>query len=252
MRPIDSHAHIDDKSFDADRDKVLERIHDNMEFVVNVGCDMESSRHSVEYARAYKYFYATVGIHPIDIEKYNSDAEKELEELAGYSKVLAIGEIGLDYHWMTQSKEMQIDGFQRQMKLAEKLGKPVVIHSRDAMEDTIQVLNKFTNVGGILHCYPWTYDVAKKFLDRFYLGIGGVLTFKNSKKLVETVKNVPLDRLILETDCPYMSPEPLRGTRNEPCNVEYVARKIADIKNISYDEVIETTNINTKKAYHMD
>lgn len=251
MKLIDSHAHLDNEQFDEDRAEVLERIKDKLEFAVNIGYDIHSSKRSVDYANKYNFIYAVIGVHPIDIEGYSDEVEKELEELAKNEKVLAIGEIGLDYHWMTQPKEVQQKFFRKQMELARRVGKPVVIHSRDAMEDTLMILKEFPDVGGIFHCYPGSVESAKEVIDRYYLGIGGVLTFKNAKKLVEVVKDIPMDRLILETDCPYMAPTPNRGKRNEPIYVQYVAEKIAEIKGISFDEVAKATNENTKKAYNM-
>ena len=252
MKLIDSHAHMDSKQFDEDRDDVFNRIKENMDFVVNIGYNLESSRKGVEYSKRYDFIYAVVGIHPDDIEGYNDEWEAQLEELTKDEKVLAVGEIGLDYHWMTRPKEEQQDIFRRQMRLAERCGKPVVIHSREAMEDTVNILKEFPDVKGIFHCYPGSVETALQVMDNYYLGIGGVLTFKNAKKLVEVVEKVPLDRLILETDCPYMAPTPFRGKRNEPVYVEYVARKIAEIKGITYEEVAEATNRNTRKAYGME
>lgn len=252
MKLIDSHAHLNNEAFDEDRKELFDRIKENMDFVVNIGYDLESSEISVEYANKYDFIYATVGFHPDEIGGYNEVAEKKLEELAKNKKVVAIGEIGLDYHWMTFPKEKQQEIFRRQLELAKKLNKPVVIHSREAMEDTLNILREYPEVKGIFHCYPGSVESAKEVIDRFYLGIGGVLTFKNAKKLVEVVENIPLDRLILETDCPYMAPTPFRGKRNEPMYVEYVAKKIAEIKNISYEEVVKATNENTKKAYRLD
>lgn len=251
MKLIDSHAHLDNAQFDEDRAEVLKRVEENLEFAVNIGYDIHSSRRSVDYAHKYDFIYAVVGVHPIDIEGYSDEVEKELEELAKDEKVLAIGEIGLDYHWMTQPKEVQQKFFRRQMELARRVKKPVVIHSRDAMEDTLKILKEFPDVGGIFHCYPGSYESAKEVTDRYYLGIGGVLTFKNAKTLVKVVENIPLDRLVLETDCPYMAPTPHRGKRNEPMYVEYVAQKLAEIKGVSYEEVAKITSENTKKAYGM-
>lgn len=252
MKLIDSHAHMDSKQFDEDRDEIFNKIKENMDFVVNIGYDLESSKRGVEYSKKYDFIYAVVGIHPDDIEGYNDEWETQLEELAKNEKVLAIGEIGLDYHWMTRPKEEQQNIFRRQMRLAERCGKPVVIHSREAMEDTVNILKEFPNVKGIFHCYPGSVETALQVMDNYYLGIGGVLTFKNAKKLVEVVEKIPLDKLILETDCPYMAPTPFRGKRNEPIYVEYVARKIAEIKGITYEEVAEATNRNTRKAYGME
>ena len=240
MKLIDSHAHLDNEQFNEDREEVLNRIKENLDFAVNIGYDLASSKKSVEFAKNYDFIYAVVGVHPDDIGEYSDEVERELEKLAQEDKVLAIGEIGLDYHWMTFPKEQQQEVFRKQMKLAQRVGKPVAIHSREAMEDTLKILKEFPDVKGIFHCYPGSVET------------GGVLTFKNAKKLVEVVENIPLDKLIIETDCPYMAPTPYRGKRNEPVYVEYVARKIAEIKGISYEEVVEVTNRNTRKAYEME
>ena len=251
MKIIDSHVHLNSERFDEDRDEVLKRIEENLDFVVNIGYDLESSEISVDYANKYSFVYATIGFHPDEIEGYSDEAEKKLEELAKNKKVLAIGEIGLDYHWMTRPKEEQWEIFRRQLRLARKLNKPVVIHTREAMEDTINILNEFPDITGILHCYPGSVETAKRMIDRFYLGIGGVLTFKNARKLVDVVTDIPIEKLVIETDCPYMAPTPYRGQRNEPIYTEEVAKKIAELKNISYDEVVRITNENTRKAYRM-
>lgn len=249
MKIIDSHVHLNDPAFDEDREEVLKRIEDEMDFVVNIGYDLKSSKISLEYAKKYPFIYATVGLHPAEEEEYTEALEQELEAMAKEEKVLAIGEIGLDYHWMTKGKEEQKDIFRKQLALAGKTGKPVVIHTREAMEDTVTILKEFPKVTGILHCYPGSVETAKQMIDRFYLGIGGVLTFKNARKLVEVVEEIPLEYLVLETDCPYMAPVPYRGKRNEPVFTKEVALKIAELKGISYEEVVRVTNENTRKAY---
>lgn len=249
MRLVDTHCHLDNEKFDEDRLEVIERIKENLEFCVNIGYDLASSKKSLELAKKYDFIYAVIGIHPIDIAGYSHEVEKELELLGKESKVVAIGEIGLDYHWMTEPKEVQQDRFKKQLELAKRLNKPVVIHTRDAMEDTVNILKEYPDVTGVLHCYPGSLETAKQLVDRFYLGIGGTLTFKNAKKTVEVVKDIPLDRIVIETDCPYLTPEPFRGKRNEPIYVEYVAKKIAEIKGISVEEVTRVTTENAKKLY---
>ena len=251
MKIIDSHVHLNNEQFDEDREEVFKRIKENLEFVVNIGYDLESSEIGVEYSNKYDFIYCTVGYHPDEIEGYSEENEKKLEELTKNPKVLAIGEIGLDYHWMTRPKEEQWDIFRKQMKLARRTKKPVVIHTREAMQDTVNILNEFPDITGILHCYPGSVETAKQMIDRYYLGIGGVLTFKNAKKLMDVVKEIPLERLVIETDCPYMAPTPYRGKRNEPIYTSEVAKKIAEIKEISYEDVVRITNENTRKAYKM-
>lgn len=251
MKIVDTHCHIDDRQFDEDRDDVLKDIAESMDFIVNIGCDLESSEKSVNYARNKKFMYAVVGIHPNEIENYNEETEKRIEELLKENKVVAVGEIGLDYHWMVTDKEHQKEIFIRQMELAKRYKKPVVIHSRDAMEDTLNILEKYPDVKGIFHCFPGSIESASKISDRYYFGIGGVLTFKNSKKTVEFLKKVDINRIVLETDSPYLSPVPVRGKRNTPLNVKYVAEKIAEIKGISFEEVIEITTKNAKEIYNI-
>ena len=251
MKLVDTHCHLDNEKFDEDRLEVIERIKENLEFCVNIGYDLASSKKSLELAKEYDFIYAVIGVHPIDIAEYSEEIEKELELLGKNPKVVAIGEIGLDYHWMTEPKEIQQERFKKQLELAERLNKPVVIHTRDAMEDTVNILKEYPNITGVIHCYPGSLETAKQLVDRFYLGIGGTLTFKNSKKAVEVVKDIPLDRIVIETDCPYLTPEPFRGKRNEPIYVEYVAKKIAEIKEISVEEVTKITTENAKKLYRI-
>ncbi|MEG0237466.1 MAG: TatD family hydrolase [Cetobacterium sp.] len=251
MKLVDTHCHLDNEKFDEDRLEVIERIKENLEFCVNIGYDLASSKKSLELAKEYDFIYAVIGVHPIDIAEYNEEVEKELEILGKNPKVVAIGEIGLDYHWMTEPKEVQQERFKRQLELAERLNKPVVIHTRDAIEDTVNILKEYPNITGVIHCYPGSLETAKQLVDRFYLGIGGTLTFKNSKKAVEVVKDIPLDRIVIETDCPYLTPEPFRGKRNEPIYVEYVAKKIAEIKEISVEDVTKVTTENAKKLYRI-
>ena len=251
MKLVDTHCHLDNEKFDEDRLEVIERIKENLEFCVNIGYDLASSKKSLELAKEYDFIYAVIGVHPIDIAEYSEEVEKELELLGKNPKVVAIGEIGLDYHWMTEPKEVQQERFKRQLELAERLNKPVVIHTRDAMEDTVNILKEYPNITGVIHCYPGSLETAKQLVDRFYLGIGGTLTFKNSKKAVEVVKDIPLDRIVIETDCPYLTPEPFRGKRNEPIYVEYVAKKIAEIKEISVEDVTKVTTENAKKLYRI-
>ena len=249
---IDTHTHIYDKQFENDFDDVMKRIEDELEGIVSIGFDLESSLKSIELANRYSFVNAVIGVHPVDIKKYNDKVEKELERLAlTEKKVVAIGEIGLDYHWMEDPKDVQIAGFRKQMELAERVKKPVVIHTREALQDTLDVLRDYRNVGGILHCYPGSLEAAKPFLDRYYLGIGGTLTFKNNKKTKELVKDLPLEKIVLETDCPYLTPVPFRGKRNEPIYTKYVAEEVARIKEISVEQVIKITTENAKKIYGM-
>lgn len=251
MKFVDTHCHLDDERFNEDREEVLKRIEEKMEFVVNVGFDLPSSKTSVEYSNTYPFIYSAIGVHPTSISEYNDEVEKELIELSKNKKVMAIGEIGLDYYWMEDEKEVQKEGFRKQMRLAEKLNLPVIIHSRDAMADTIEILNEFPNVRGIVHCYPGSFESAMNIPNNYYFGVGGVLTFKNSKKTVEFVNKIDISKLVIETDSPYLTPVPFRGKRNEPIYTEYVVKKIAEIKNIPVEEVLRITTENAKKIYEI-
>ena len=249
MKLVDTHAHIYDKKFDGDFNEVMKRINNELDFVVSIGYDLESSEKSIDLSKKYEKIYSVIGFHPTEIKKYSEEAERKLEELVKNPKVVAIGEIGLDYYWMDDPEEEQKKVFRMQMELARKLKLPVVIHTRDAMEDTVNILEEYKDLGGIMHCYPGSYETAKKLMDRYYFGIGGVVTFKNNKVTKETVKKLPLEKIVIETDCPYLTPEPFRGKRNEPVYVKYVAEKIAEIKEVSLEEVIEVTTQNAKNAY---
>jgi TatD DNase family protein len=249
MKLIDSHCHIDSDRYDDDREDLIKRIGEELEFVVNIGYDMSSSIESLELAKKYDFIYATVGFHPADLKGYNEETERQLEQMSGDERVVAIGEIGLDYHWMESPKEVQKEFFRRQMEIARRVGKPVVIHSREAMADTLEILDEYMDVAGIIHSYPGSYESAKKVMDRYYFGINGVLTFKNNVKTKEVVSKLPLEKIIIETDSPYLTPVPFRGKRNEPGYVKYVAQEIADIKGVSLEEVVRVTNENTKRAY---
>lgn len=250
LKLVDTHCHMDNEQYSSDREMLLKKIENEMEFVVNIGYDLTSSRKSIEFAKKYKNIYATIGLHPTDIgDEWNPIVANALLDMGREEKVVAIGEIGLDYHWMTKSKSVQKQWFREQLEIARKLNKPVVIHTREATEDTVQILKEFPDLKGIVHCYPGSYETASEIIDNYYFGIGGVLTFKNSKKMVEVVKKLPLERIVIETDAPYLTPEPYRGKRNLPEYVEYVAKKIAEIKEISYEEVVAVTNKNAREIY---
>ena len=251
MKLADSHCHVNDSKFNEDREEVFKRAEKELEFIVNIGNDLPTSEESVAYSEKYPFVYAVVGVHPTDISTYSDEVEKKIEELSYYKKVVAIGEIGLDYYWMEDEKEVQKTGFIRQMKLAQKLEKPVVIHSRDAMEDTINILKEFPDVKGVFHCYPGSFESAMNVPEGYVFGIGGVLTFKNARKTVEFIEKIDLSRVVIETDSPYLTPIPYRGKRNEPIYVKYVAEKIAEIKNIPVEEVIRITTENTKRIYNI-
>lgn len=256
MKIFETHTHYDDSAFDEDREQLIEEMlgaEGIVDYIVNVGASLRGCRASVELASKYDRIYAAVGVHPEDIEALN---EKEYEWLKNTAltnpKVVAIGEIGLDYHYTEPSKELQRECFRRQLALALEVKKPLIIHSRDACADTLECMKRehAQQVGGIVHCYSYTKEAARDFLNMgLHFGIGGVITFKNAKKLVEAVEYIPMDRIVLETDCPYLSPEPFRGKRNDSRNIYYVAQKIAELKGLSYQEVVDITHENAKRLF---
>ena len=249
MKLVDTHCHIYGENYKDDLDEVLQRSGENLEFIVNIGYDLWSSETSVELADKYRFAYATVGVHPTDISGYTDEVEAKLIKFCENPKVVAIGEIGLDYYWMKDPKEVQEIYFRKQIDIARKVNKPVVIHTRDAMEDTVKILQEYKDIKGIMHCYPGSYETAKLLMDRYYFGVAGVVTFKNNVKTKEFVEKMPLDRLLIETDSPYLTPVPYRGKRNEPSYVEFVAQEVANIKGITVEEVIRVTTENAKKIY---
>lgn len=251
---FETHAHYDDEKFNEDRDELIKSFPENgIEYVVNIGSSVESCRATTELAKQYDFVYAALGVHPSEVQYITDDFFRWLEEeVKTNPKVKAIGEIGLDYYWQEPEADLQKIWFERQIELARRLHKPMVIHSRDAAKDTYDMMSerKCGEIGGVIHCFSYSAEEAKKYLDMgFYIGIGGVVTFKNAKKLCEVTKYVPMDRILLETDCPYLAPEPNRGKRNSSLNLTYIAEKIAEIKNISYEEVVEKTNENARRMY---
>ncbi|WP_027431690.1 TatD family hydrolase [Lachnospira multipara] len=262
MKIFETHAHFDDECYDEDREILIdEMIGENgiIESIVNVGASFKGCKDSVELAKKYDQIYAAIGLHPEDIESLDDEVIEWLtNQVKTNEKVVAIGEIGLDYHYDEPDRELQKEAFKRQLILASDLNKPIIIHSRDACKDTLDILRDTLDTsgehvyknGGIIHCYSYSKEAALDFLDLgFHIGVGGVVTFKNAKKLKEAVKVIPLDRLVLETDSPYMAPEPHRGSRNDSRNIQYVAEKIAELKEVSAQEIIDITNQNAKKLF---
>lgn len=251
---IDSHAHIDDQKFNEDREAVLENARAaGIEIIINPGADEESSYRAVEMSEKYPIVYATVGIHPHDAKDYEPQKHDVLlREWAKKDKVVAIGEIGLDYHYDYSPRDIQQDVFIRQMIIAKEVKLPIVIHNRESMEDMVRILKEHfaPEYGGIMHSYSGSVEMAEVFLEMgFYLSISGPLTFSNARKLPEVVAMMPLDRLLVETDSPYLTPTPHRGKRNEPAYVRFVAAEIARIRGISLEEVSEITTENARKVF---
>jgi len=259
MNLFDSHSHYNDEKFDIDRDEMIkETLSKGVSNFIVAGYSIESSKKAVEIAKNYEELYAIVGISPNDLEsiKTEEDIEKgifEIEEIAKNEKVVAIGEIGLDYYWNKDNKELQKEMFIKQIKLANKLDLPIVIHTRDAMIDTIQILKENeVNKKGIFHCCPLNRELVKEALKLdFYISLSGVITFKNTKNADDIINMIPEDRLLIETDSPYLSPEPLRGKRNNSMNVKYVAEKIAKVKGKTLEEIADITNKNAKRIFNI-
>lgn len=254
---FDTHAHYEDEKFDPDRAGLLAALPDKLiETVVNVGSTMDTSRKSVALAEEYPYIYAAVGIHPEEDEDFSEENIEELRELAQHDKTVAIGEIGLDYYWVKdpEKRDEQKYWFKRQLELARELDLPVIIHSRDAAGDTYDILKEAAEKGtrAVIHCYSYSPEQAVEYVKMgYYIGVGGVVTFKNGRKLKETVKSIPLDRILTETDCPYMAPERFRGMRNDSTYIVYMIKEMSKILEITEDEVMETTRRNGHDFYRI-
>lgn len=252
---FDTHSHYDDKVFDEDRDALLRSLRTNgVERVVNVSADMVSSRTALALAEQYDFVYCALGVHPSETGSLMEADMDWIREHANHKKVVAIGEFGLDYHWPEPDAAVQKKWFYRQIELAKETELPIIIHSREAAAETMTILTetKAYDCGGVIHCYSYSPEMAKEYVKMgFYIGIGGVVTFKNAKKLKKTVEELPLEHIVLETDCPYMAPEPMRGKRNDSSLLVYVAEKIAELKGVSVDEVIKITTKNAEKLYHL-
>lgn len=250
---FDTHAHYDDEQFDVDREELLNSMHANgIGTIVNVGASLESTKQAVELSEQYPFLYAAVGIHPNEVGTLNEENFAEMKKLFEKEKVVAVGEIGLDYHYPKPPKDVQKLWFERQVELAREKKLPILIHSREAAKDTLDLMKawKTEEIGGVIHCFSYGVEMAREYLNMgFYLGIGGVLTFPNAKKLKEVVAYMPLEQLVLETDCPYLAPVPNRGKRNSSLNLPYVVEEIAQIKKMDVDTVIQVTEDNAKRMY---
>lgn len=251
---FDSHAHYDDEAFDIDRQEIIEEIRkNNVIGVLNCGASFIGAQKSVELSRKYPFIYAAVGVHPEHAKEFTSNTLESLREMAKEPKVLAIGEIGLDYYYEGNPEpEIQKEVFRKQMELARELRLPVVIHDRDAHEDTLEILKEFKGVIGTIHCFSGSVEFAKECLKLgYYIGFTGVVTFKNAKKIVEVAKIVPMDRMLVETDCPYMAPVPYRGKRNKSDYIEYIIDILSQIRDISKEEISNNTINNCKRLLNI-
>ena len=250
---FDTHAHMNDPAFDEDRAQILLGLKDKgVDYMLNVGCCLESSRDCVAMAEEYDFVYASVGSHPDSADEVNEEVLAQYRQMAAHPKVMAIGEIGLDYYYETIPREIQIKAFRMQMELARELKMPVIVHERNAHDDGMRVVKDFKDVTGVFHCYSGSAEMARQLVDMgWYIGFTGVLTFKNARKAVETAERIPLERIVLETDCPFMAPEPFRGKRNDPGYLFRMAERLAEIRGISVEEVQAITTENARKLYRI-
>jgi TatD DNase family protein len=251
---FDTHAHYDDEQFDGDREELLSGMQEaGIGTIVNVGASICSSGTTIELAHRYPFIYGAVGVHPDEVGDLTEEDMIWLKTVSADQKVVAIGEIGLDYYWNESEPEIQKRWFIRQLELAREVKLPVIIHSREAAKDTLDIMKEHgRGLGGVIHCFSYGVEIAREYLNMdYYLGIGGVLTFKNARKLKEVVEYAPMEKLVLETDCPYLAPVPNRGKRNSSMNLPYVVEAIAQIKGISEEDVIRITEENARKMYKM-
>ncbi len=250
---FDTHAHYDDNAFNEDRDALLASLKENgVGGVVNVSSSMATTKTSIGLAEKYPFIYTSVGVHPDEVGELDEAAYEELFKAAKHEKCVAIGEIGLDYYWNKEEKEVQARAFRRQLAIAKELNLPVIIHSREAASDTFEIMKEAYRKGirGVIHCYSYSWEMAKEYIKMgYFIGVGGVLTFKNAAKLKEVVKNAPLESLVLETDCPYLSPVPHRGERNSSINIKYVVETMAELKGMTPDDIERATWDNAMRLY---
>lgn len=252
---FETHAHYDDKAFNEDRDKLLCSMQDNgIEYIVNVGSSLDTSKQTIELVKKYDFMYGAVGVHPSETAELNDDNFRLIREMLQEEKIVALGEIGLDYYWDEPDRDIQKIWFERQIYLAKEENKPIIYHSRDAAKDTLEIIKstKAADVGGVIHCFSYGVEMAREYLNMgYYIGVGGVVTFKNAKKLKEVVEYAPLENILLETDCPYLSPEPYRGKRNDSTRLVYVVDEIARVKGVEPEKVIKVTRENAMKMYRI-
>ena len=255
MEFFDTHVHLNDEKFDPDREQIVKKIFSlGVTKCIDLGCNLESSNKSIELAEKYDFIYSAVGLHPEEIPEEQKKMIKILDEiknLANKNKVVAIGEIGLDYYWKNDNKELQKNAFIKQIEIANELKLPVCIHTRDSIDDTIFIIrNNKIKSSGVLHCCPFNTELVKHGLEAgLYIAFGGTCTFKNSKNAPKIIEQVPLDKILIETDSPYLAPEPIRGTRNDSSNLKYVVEKIAEIKNINAEQIAKITYKNAEKLF---
>ena len=253
---FETHAHYDDEKFDEDRDVLLSSMKENgIGRIINVSANLESLENTRKLMEQYPFIYGAFGLHPDEVGDLNEDVMERMRELCRLEKAVAVGEIGLDYYWDKENHEKQQYWFRCQIALAREEKLPMIIHSREAAADTLRVMKeeKSEEIGGVIHCFSYSAEMAEEYLKMgFYLGIGGVVTFKNAKKIKEVVQMAPMERILLETDSPYLAPVPYRGKRNSSLYLPYVVREIAELKGISEEEVIETTEKNAVRLFRAE
>ena len=240
---FDTHAHYDDRAFDADRETLLQSLGEgDVKLIIDPGCDAPSSRRALELAERFPFIYAAVGLHPEELDKYSPESFEEICSMARHPRCVAIGEIGLDYYWDAGHKEEQKALFRRQIELALELDKPVIVHDREAHGDCLEIVRDYPGLRGVFHCYSGSAEMAKELLKLgWYLGFDGPVTYKNARKALEVLELCPMDRMLMETDSPYLSPVPMRGKRNDSSNLRYVSEKIAQVKGLSPEEAAAIT-----------
>ena len=250
---FDTHAHLNDTAFDADREELIAGLNDKgIGFVMNAGCSLQSSKECIALAERYPFLYASVGSHPDAADEVCEELMETYLQMSRHPKVKAIGEIGLDYYYEDFDRQIQLRAFRMQMELARQADLPVIVHERDAHGDGMDVVNEFPDVTGVFHCYSGEAEMANQLVKKgWYIGFTGVLTFKNARKAVETAAAIPLERIVLETDCPYMSPEPYRGKRNDPGRLIYMAQKLSEICDLPVEKIMEITTENAKRLYRI-
>ncbi len=249
----ETHAHYDDSAFDEDREQILWEVHSSgVSFVLNPGCDIPGTERAAALAQQFSFVYFAAGIHPEELDNLPEDYREKLRLLACRDKCLAIGEIGLDYYWDSSRKELQKTVFEEQLKIALEMDLPVIIHDREAHGDCFEIVRRYPALRGVFHCYSGSAEMAAELLKRgWYLGFDGPVTYKNAKKTIEVLESIPLDRILIETDSPYMSPVPMRGKRNDSRNLLYIAKKIAEIRQLSLEDVARITAQNAKTLFRM-
>jgi len=251
---FDTHAHYCDKRFNEDRDELLASMPDaGVSLILNSGSSLRSSKLSLELADKYSFVYASVGVHPHDSKSMTDGTLSELEELLSHPKAVAVGEIGLDYHYDFSPRDVQRKRFREQLELARRLNKPVIIHERESLQDTLDIVSEYKDLIGVFHCFSGSWETAKSILDMgWFLSFTGVITFKNARRALEVLAKMPADRIMLETDCPYLSPDPMRGRRNSSLYLPYIAEKVAEVRGLAIDEVANLTTENGKRFFGID